>query len=276
MPPADDPAAVLLQRHLAVVLFRPRFAENVGATARACLNMGCERILLADPQDYAPERAWPLATVHAKPLLDQARIFADLPSALAPFTQVYGTTARLGGRRAPLLSPAQAARQIVGQMLEGHDVAVLFGPEDRGLTNAETERCTHLISIPAATANVSLNLAQAVLLILYECLQAARGSPSVIPKPPRTDLVGHAEQEALFAALQRLLTEIDFLPRTNPDHGMLRLRRFWHSLEPRREEYALLMGICRQMAWALGERGREGKDGMGIDDAKTRSTPTSS
>lgn len=265
MPPAHDPAAALLQQRLAVVLFRPKFVENVGSTARACLNMGCERILLVDPRDYALERARPLATAHAEPLLEQARVFEDLPSALAPFTQVYGTTARLGGRRATLLTPAQAARRIIGQMLEGHDVALLFGPEDRGLTNAEIDSCTHLISIPTAAANVSLNLAQAVLLILYECLQAARAGPSAIPKPPRADLVGHAEQEALFAALQQLLTAIDFLPRTNPDHGMLRLRRFWHRLEPRREEYALLMGICRQMAWALEERGREGRGGMGND-----------
>ncbi|WP_051434579.1 RNA methyltransferase [Desulfonatronum lacustre] len=258
MPLDHDPAAALLRQRLAVVLFRPKFAENVGSTARACLNMGCERILLAAPRDYAQERARPLATVHAEPLLDQARIFADLPSALAPFTQVYGTTARLGGRRATLLSPAQAARQIVGQILEGHDVALLFGPEDRGLTNAEIDRCSHLISIPTATATVSLNLAQAVLLILYECLQAARGAPSPIPKPLQADFVDHAEQEALFAALRHLLTAIDFLPKTNPNYGMLRLRRLWHRLGMRRSEYALLMGICRQMQWALGNKKKEG------------------
>lgn len=255
MPPVHDSAAALLRQRLAVVLFRPKFAENVGSVARACLNMGCERILLVAPRDYAPEQARPLATAHAEPLLDQARLFPDLPSAVAPFTQVYGTTARLGGRRATLLSPVQAAHQIVGQILEGHDVALLFGPEDRGLTNAEIDRCTHLISIPTATTTVSLNLAQAVLLILYECLQAARGVPSPMLKPLQADFVDHAEQEALFAALRHLLTAIDFLPKTNPDYGMLRLRRFWHRLELRRDEYALLMGVCRQMLWALdGER----------------------
>ena len=134
-------------------------------------------------------------------------------------------------------------------------MALLFGPEDRGLTNAEIDRCTHLISIPTATTTVSLNLAQAVLLILYECLQAARGVPSPMLKPLQADFVDHAEQEALFAALRHLLTAIDFLPKTNPDYGMLRLRRFWHRLELRRDEYALLMGVCRQMLWALdGER----------------------
>lgn len=254
MPPVHDPAVDLLRQRLAVVLFRPKYAENIGSTARACLNMGCERILLVAPRDTASERARPLATVHAEPLLDQARVFADLPSAVAPFTQVYGTTARLGNRRGTLLTPAQAARQIVGQMLEGHEVALLFGPEDRGLTNAEIDRCTHLISIPTATPDVSLNLAQAVLLILYECLRAARGTSSPIPRPARTDLVEHAEQEALFEALQRLLTAIDYLPRANPDHGMLRLRRFWHRLGLHRDEYAMLMGICRQMLRALHQR----------------------
>lgn len=250
----NDPAVALLRQRLAVVLFRPKFAENVGSTARACLNMGCERILLVDPRDYTQERARPLATVHAESLLEQARVFADLPSALAPFTQVYGTTARLGGRRAALLSPAQAAKQIVGRMLEGHNVALVFGPEDRGLTNAEIDCCTHLITIPTAQANVSLNLAQAVLLILYECLQASRGNPSAIPKPPCPKHVTHAEQEVLFETLQGLLTEIDFLPRANPESGMLRVRSFWHRLGLNRDEYALLMGVCRQMQWAVKER----------------------
>ena len=257
MSPTHDPGTALLGQRTAVILFRPKFAENIGSAARACLNMGCKRIVLVAPREINLERARPLATVHAEPLLDRALVYPDLSKALAPFTQVYGTTARLGGWRKSLLSPAQAAVRIVEQVHEGHDVALLFGPEDRGLANAEIELCTHLISIPTAKANISLNLAQAVLLILYECLQEARGRPSATPRRPRTDLVGHAEQEALFAALKRMLTDIDFIPRDNPDYWMLRLRRIWHRMGLHREEYTVLMGICRQMLWALGTKKKD-------------------
>ena len=250
MTPAEDSAVQLLER-LAVVLFRPKHAENVGAVARACLNMGCSRILLVEPRNYALEQALPLATVHAGHLLEQALTVSDLAEALGPFTQVYGTTARVGGRRTTLLTPAQAAARIVGQLKDGHDVAILFGPEDRGLTNAEIEACAHLITIPTARPGVSLNLAQAVLVVLYECLQAARGHVKNAPVKPRSDHVTHAEQEALFVMLQRLLSAIDFIPRDNPDYRMLRVRRLWHRMGLHRDEYNMLMGICRQMNWAL-------------------------
>ncbi|GAB6058824.1 RNA methyltransferase [Desulfonatronum parangueonense] len=253
MTPAEDPAVDLLER-LAVVLFRPKHPENVGAVGRACLNMGCKRIILVDPRNYDHERALPLATVHAEHLLEQAVTVPDLSQALGPFTQVYGTTARLGGRRKTLLTPAQAAARIVEQLLEGHEVALVFGPEDRGLTNAEIEACSHLISIPTARSSVSLNLAQAVLVLLYECLQAARRHRKDTPIKPRSDHVTHAEQEALFSVLQKLLTTIDFIPQDNPDYWMLRLRRFWHRKGLHRDEYNVLMGVCRQMNWALGKR----------------------
>lgn len=257
MSPTHDLGAALLGQRLAVILFRPKFAENIGSVARACLNMGCERIILVAPRDADLARARPLATVHAEPLLDNAIVYPDLSNALAPFTRVYGTTARLGGRRTSLLSPAQAASRIVGEAREGHDVALVFGPEDRGLTNAEIELCTHLVSIPTAQSNVSLNLAQAVLLILYACLQEARARPSAFPRGPRAEFVNHEEQEALFGALKRLLTDIDFIPRENPDYWMLRLRRIWHRMGLHREEYAVLMGICRQMQWALGTKKKD-------------------
>jgi tRNA/rRNA methyltransferase len=256
-----DHAASLLLDRLAVVLYRPKYAENVGSVARACLNMGCGRIILVDPQSYDQDRALPLATVHGAHLLEQASHQPDLSRALAPFTQVYGATARMGGWRKTLLSPAQAAVRIIEQLLDGHNVALLFGPEDRGLTNAQIKDCGQLVTIPAAKAGVSLNLAQAVIILLYECLQAARGQKSLRIKEPQAQHVTHAEQEALFDQLKQTLTAIDFIQKDNPEYWMLRLRRFWHRMGLQRHEYTVLMGICRQMDWALRQRRRRSEDG---------------
>ncbi len=248
-----DQAAALLGERLTVVLHRPKYAENVGSVARACLNMGCERIILVDPQNYEQQRALPLTTIHARRLLEQAVHVPELPRALAGFTQVYGTTARIGGWRKHLLNPGRAASRMARQMREGHDVALLFGPEDRGLANAEIETCSHLIHIPTARAGVSLNLSQAVLILLYECLLAAAGNS-------RTEAISnarhatHAEQEALFALLKQTLTAIDFIKDDNPDYWMLRIRRLVQRMNLRRDEFNVLMGICRQMEWTLKRR----------------------
>lgn len=244
----------LLGQRLSVVLFRPKYAENVGSVARACLNMGCKRIVLIDSQNYDPRRAEPLATIHAVHLLEQAEHRADLASALAGFTLVYGTTARLGGWRKHVLGPAQAAANILRQMQDGHDVALLFGPEDRGLTNAQIEACSHLVHIPTARSGVSLNLAQAVLLLLHECFLAARENSQSGVEPPASPHATHAEQEALFDLLKKTLTSIDFIQDDNPDYWMLRVRRLVQRLELRRDEFSVLMGVCRQVNWALGRQ----------------------
>ncbi|HDQ40202.1 MAG TPA: RNA methyltransferase [Desulfonatronum sp.] len=251
-----DLAASLLGQHLAVVLYRPKYAENVGAVARACLNTGCERIILVDPRDFDQKQALPLATVHAAHLLKQAIHVPDLPRALSGFTQVYGTTARLGGWRRHLLSPAQAAANIARQMHDGHDVALLFGPEDRGLGNAQIETCSHLVHIPTARMGVSLNLAQAVLILLYECLLAA-SKASGAGTAPTSRHVTHAEQEVLFDLLKQTLTAIDFIKDDNPDYWMLRVRRLVQRMDLRREEFNVLMGVCRQVGWAVQRRKTE-------------------
>lgn len=251
---SSDLAVDLLGRSLAVVLYRPKFAENVGSVARACLNMGCKRIVLVDPQNFDPRRAEPLATIHAVHLLEDAAHAADLPRALAGFTRVYGTTARLGGWRKHVLGPAQAAANILRQMQDGHDVALLFGPEDRGLTNAQVEACSHLVHIPTARSGVSLNLAQAVLVLLYECFLAARENSRSDAEPLVSRHATHAEQEVLFDLLKQTLAAIDFITSDNPDYWMLRVRRLVQRLELRRDEFNVLMGVCRQVNWAVGKR----------------------
>jgi tRNA/rRNA methyltransferase len=257
---------------LAVVLFQPKFSENVGSAARACANMGVSRLILVAPRDYDPDRAAALATAKGREVLFAAGTAPDLETALAPFSRVYGTTARLGGWRKGLVSPRAAAAEIVPALAGGETAALVFGPEDAGLTNMETRLCGRLVTIPTAQEATSLNLAQAVLVLLYECLMAASGSarsgraaggeaPAAPARPGRE--ITHGEREALFSALSRALTAIDFLKGDNPDYFLLPLRRFAERVRPTRAEFSMLMGICRQILWAVG-RGREkGTTGQG-------------
>jgi tRNA/rRNA methyltransferase len=244
--------------NLAVVLCRPKISENVGAAARACANMGCRSLILVDPVNFDRQRAAALATGKGADVLAAVRMAHDLPEALAGFEKTYGTTARLGGWRKAPTTPEKAAPRILSQLSEGLRVALVFGPEQAGLTNEETYLLGTLLTIPTAPGASSLNLAQAVLIVLYECLLASKNPTPRAPKPPKPGttgrLVSHAEQETLFDAIQESLLAIDFLKTGNPDYWMLPVRRFFSQRDISRNERNMLMGICRQINWIAAKR----------------------
>lgn len=255
--PAPLPTSLLA--NLQVILVKTRFPENVGMAARACANMGCGSLALVDPEWWDRDKALPLATRKGEPLLDAVSVYPNLSAALAPCVCSLGTTARVGGWRRELLSPAQAAREVMEQLPHGR-VALVFGPEDRGLDNAEIEHCSRLVTIPTDGAS-SLNVAQAVLILLYECLNAAAEAAPMKLASTRDPGAGsrritHAEQEILYAALRRTLLDIDYLKADNPDYFLMPLRRFLGKTTLHRHEMDMLMGICRQIG--LVYRGRGG------------------
>ena len=100
----------------AVILVRPKYPENVGSVARACMNMGCQRIILVSPRNWDVTKAKRLATPHSEKLLDEITIVDDLTDALAPFSVVYGTTARTGGWRKSIILPEKAGGTIAEQL----------------------------------------------------------------------------------------------------------------------------------------------------------------
>lgn len=252
---------------LSVILTRPRFPENIGMAARACANFGVSTLILVEPELWIFEKAAPLATPQALGILENIRIEPTLRDALAPFSLAYGTTARSGGWRSGIISAAKAGSEIAERRADpdAGDMAIVFGPEDTGLENHEIELCTRLISIPTAPGASSLNLAQAVLLILYECFTASLEHgfhPAQKPKGKKNSPPASiAEQERFFETLKGALLGVGFLPEDNPDWFMLPLRRFFRRSGMRRHEIDLFMGICRDVNRAV--QGRDGRGGAG-------------
>lgn len=234
-------------KNIAVILFRPRYPENVGSVVRACMNMGCGEIILVDPWNWNFDKALPLATHHGQSLLEAIRICPTLPDALADFSFAWGTTARTGGWRKAIQTPEEAAPHIIEERNSGGRVALVFGPEDKGLTNAETELCQQLLTIPTAKALTSLNLSQAVMVVLYECFKMAQDTPFEVAGRSTDRLISHAERELLYTHLRQTLLDIDYLKPDNPDYFMLSIKRFIGRINPRLNEYNQLMGLCRQM-----------------------------
>ncbi|MCL4839352.1 MAG: RNA methyltransferase, partial [Thermoanaerobaculia bacterium] len=169
---------------LAVVLVRPQEEGNVGAAARAMANTGVSSLLLVEPA--APLGATARAfAVGAGAILDGARRLPDLASALAPFRRVVATTS---GRDRAISVPVATARELPALLAAdppGTPTALVFGPERSGLSAEELALASALVRIPCATAQPTLNLAQAVLLVTYELwIAGGAGNTASRSEPP--------------------------------------------------------------------------------------------
>ena len=238
-------------RHLEIIMVGTKFPENIGMAARACSNMGCGHLTLVAPQWWDKEKARPLATAKGEPLLDAIEVKPTLEDALAHNVLTFGTTARTGGWRRGLLTPERAGEEIASLLHEGSPVAIVFGREDRGLDNEEIEQCQRLITIPTAGDASSLNLAQAILILCYECMKAVSRidpQPAIGNDPgQQSRRITHEEQVLLYDRLKATLLSIDYLKNDNPDYFLMPLRRFLGKSGLRRHEMDMLMGICRQI-----------------------------
>ena len=144
-------------------------------------------------------------------------------------------------------------------------MAVLFGREADGLTDAELDRCTHLAYIPTAEIYPAMNLAQAVAITAYEIARALEArAPQPPPRPRGAEpddpaaveaLAGHAEREAMYAHLERALLTIGFLKKGQRDGMMRRLRRMLGRAEMTPGDLEVIRGVARQILWLAGEAG---------------------
>ena len=225
------------------MLHRPRHPENIGAAARAMRNMGLAQLRVVAPERYEAEKALKLATHEARELIDAMGVYDDLDAALAPFGFVVGTTARLGGQRRVYSRPETLARDLV-PISHTNRIAVVFGPEDRGLSNEDIRRCHALVNIPTADF-ASLNLAQAVMVICYELHRAAIDQPP--PFAPR--LANRFELDGMYDQLCDLLVRISFISHDNPEYWMTRIRQFFTRMQLQARDVAIIRGICRQVDW---------------------------
>ncbi|THB66088.1 MAG: RNA methyltransferase [Desulfovibrio sp.] len=256
--------------NLSIVLVRPKYPENIGGAARACVNLGCPNLVVVDPLMWNERSAMALATPKGAEVLKRMRVEPDLDSALKGFTQVFATTARTGGWRKGVLPVKTAAKEIISALdldmdstqAEGGSelvesgqggVGVVFGPEDRGLTNEEIEKCGRLVVIPTADDATSLNLAQAVLLVLYECFNASSKRPPSRGEPLPSRLTTQGERELMYDIMRTTLSEIDFLKQDNPAYWLMPVRRFVERVALRRNELNLVLGVLKQTQWMAGE-----------------------
>lgn len=233
-----------------VVLVGTLNSGNIGSAARAMANTGMSRLSLVSPRCAIDDRSFAMAT-HGDTILRRARKHTTLRQALAESVRVVGTTAR-GRRWRDAHEPRQLAAQIL-QHARGGRVALVFGPEDTGLSNGELELCHDVMRMPTAPGAASLNLSHAVLLAGYELFLACRdhrAAGGTVAEPASVSMM-----EAMYDHMRESLLEIGFLNPQNPDYGLGMIRRILSRTGLTVSEARLLRGMFRQLVWYIRTRG---------------------
>ena len=244
-----------------IVLVEPAGPLNLGSVARVMRNMGLTQLVLVNPQCNLAADDARLMAVHGGDVLAATQVVKSLLDALVGCRRAIATTGRLHPQDHPLETPEQALPWLLpaepGRNLQS---ALIFGPEDRGLSNEELIYAQRWIRIPATEDYPSLNLAQAVGVCAYLLRRSAQtpatnpaepAAAAMVPPPSGSEQAPLDQIEFFFQDLESLLLKIGYLyPHTAPSR-MAKLRRLLHRTGSSSQELAMLRGILRQTNWAL-------------------------
>jgi TrmH family RNA methyltransferase len=237
----SSPASQSLMSAIRVVLYEPQDPVNIAATVRAMKNMGCSNLVLVRSVEYDP---WKLEGIahDTNDIIEKIRKCDTIDEALDGCVRVAGFTARRRAAKRDVVTPRAAAAELLNYAQSG-DVAILFGREDKGLPNEILDRAHIVVTIPT-TNHASLNLAQAVLLGLYELHLTAADATRTLA-PPRKDAppATTQEYEQLFTDTERALQAIDFFKTRFHEHIMRSMRTLFYRAAPDSRELALLRAV---------------------------------
>lgn len=231
-----------------IVLLETTHPGNIGAAARAMKTMGLSQLHLVAPGRFPHPEAEARAS-GAADLLRSARVWESLDEALSGCTLVTGASARPRSLAGSQLDARSCARRLAAEA-EHSPVAVVFGRESSGLTNAELDRCQLVLHIPAAPGYSSLNLAAAVQVVAYELLMAGQGGAQAQPKPPEPP-AGAEELAGFYGHLERVLLQLRFTEPARATPVMRRLKRLYNRARPDRTELNILRGVLTAVEKAL-------------------------
>jgi TrmH family RNA methyltransferase len=239
---------------IAVVLYEPQDPVNIAATVRAMKNMGVSTLRLVRPCPYDPVRLEGIA--HATwDVIDRIETFDDFGAAVADCVRLLGFTARRRAAKWQILDPRGAALDAHSHVDDGQ-VGIVFGREDNGLPNDVLDRLHAAVTIPT-TEHASLNLAQAVLIALYELHLAAGDATRTLPgarkeaPPPTTE-----EYERFFTEAHQALEAIQFFKTRYPEHIMRSIRGLTFRAAPDARELSLLRATALEVVRFLERTGR--------------------
>jgi TrmH family RNA methyltransferase len=238
-----------------IVLDQPHDVVNVAGTVRAMKNMGLRNLRLVRPDDFDRYRIEGIAH-RSTDVVEGALVLDTLAEAVADCVWVVGTSARGRTANRNYVRPREMASEMIERTAAG-PVALVFGREDRGLSNAALDLCHEIAVIPTDPDYSSLNLAQAVLVLSYEIFLASGEGEAELPRGRRaTHPATRADLETMYRALRQGLGRIEFYKGTRRDDAVLRtLRTILGRAELDRRESRLVQAIGFEIGHYLDRHG---------------------
>jgi len=230
-----------LFNHIRIVLCQTSHPGNIGSAARAMKTMGLSRLYLVTPKYFPDAQATSLA-VNAADLLENAVVSSTLEEAIADCQFVIGVSGKERSLSQQVITVREVAQEVHQIANAKQQVALVFGTEMSGLSNAEADKCQVLATIPANPEYSSLNLAQAVQIMCYEVRMAiTQGKLHYDEKP--AELASQDDLERFYVHMQEVLEHIGYINPRAPKKLFERLRRLYARSRLEKEEVNLLRGI---------------------------------
>jgi|TARA_B110000914_G_scaffold220795_1_gene231489 tRNA (cytidine32/uridine32-2'-O)-methyltransferase len=223
-----------------IVLVETSHPGNIGSAARAMKTMGLSKLSLVNPKDFPSGDANALSG-NARDVLDNATIYSSLQEAIKQSTFIYATSARNRSINWPTVNPEKAAEQIIDQVTGDKEISIVFGREDRGLTNEELQLANFHLEIPANPEYPVLNIAMSVQIVAYELFKNINNTE---------DREWRDYPEINSEDLQRLIDhfvetsiKLDMIDPKNPSQIIARIKRMFSRLQPDSMEGNYLRGF---------------------------------
>ncbi|MCH2664116.1 RNA methyltransferase [bacterium] len=244
-----DEATPLLDR-VRIVLVEPKQAGNIGSISRAMRNSGLSRLVLVNPgADHTSGDARKMA-VGAGDILYGATVVGSLEEAVEDSLLVVGTSHKTRKDFPVIFGPGEVSSRLLSIPNEGEG-ALVFGREERGLTNREIQLCQLITQIPSARKYPSYNLSQAVLIFGYELHKAALNPREV----PNWDIAPVGQVEAMYRHLAQSLDNLGFKSPHRPETFIRSVRRFFGRIPLEKRDISTIHRICRQVDRFIGKHG---------------------
>ena len=231
-----------LNEFVQIVLVETSHPGNIGSVARAMKNMGLSNLVLINPKKFPHDEATALAG-NAGDVLEKAKIFGSIEEAVKNSKIIFATSARERTIEWPVASAKDAAQEINQLAAEGLEVSILFGREDRGLTNEELQLSNKHLIIPAHPEYPVLNIAMSTQVVCYELYQASQHEPI----GPWQDFPEYSAEELthLIEHFNETVFNLKLIDPANPKQILTRMERMFRRLYPDQMEGNFLRGFLK-------------------------------
>ena len=234
------------------ILVEPSHPGNIGASARAIKNMGFKNLSLVKPKGFPDDEAFYRAK-GAKDILENAKIFNDLASALKDSTLIFGTSARTRTIPWPTKTSSELKDTLDNELKNiNSKICFVFGREISGLSNEELQMCDYHIKIPTEEDFSSINLSHSVQIISY-VLKMEIDNQDQLSNEEKSSLT-FQDNEYLIKHFDEVMKKIDFYDQENPKQVKTRIRRLVKRLKPDKLEMGILRGFLSKIEQVLNKK----------------------